>query len=172
MDLGQLRAILFPPPSWASGCTGRPPTQDSRPNAPILSPNGTQFAPKPAQHGHAVCSSSFNGRDRDVGTGFNAGRCGRALRHGVGVHGIGDTREPVQAPGPQAGVGRGQRALLRRDGSRRPKRADRDSRTLGPAKRLLRKKACSRFAFWLAASIAAYWSFALGLFVLNLSLAL
>ena len=36
----------------------------------------------------------------------------------------------------------------------------------------LRKKACSRFAFWLAASIAAYWSFALGLFVLNLSLAL
>jgi hypothetical protein len=36
----------------------------------------------------------------------------------------------------------------------------------------LKKKACSKVAFWLAAAIAAYWSFALGLFVLNLSLAL
>lgn len=36
----------------------------------------------------------------------------------------------------------------------------------------LRKKSCSKVAFWLAASVAAYWSFALGLFVLNLSLAL
>ena len=36
----------------------------------------------------------------------------------------------------------------------------------------LRAKACSKMAFWLAALIAAYWSFALGLFVLNLSLAL
>jgi hypothetical protein len=36
----------------------------------------------------------------------------------------------------------------------------------------LRTKACSHVAFWLAASIAAYWSFAIGLFVLNLSLAL
>jgi hypothetical protein len=36
----------------------------------------------------------------------------------------------------------------------------------------LRAKACSRMAFWLAAMICAYWSFALGLFVLNVSLAL
>jgi hypothetical protein len=36
----------------------------------------------------------------------------------------------------------------------------------------LKKKSCSRFAFWLAASISAYWSFAIGLFVLNLYLAL
>jgi hypothetical protein len=36
----------------------------------------------------------------------------------------------------------------------------------------LKKKACSKFAFWLAAAIAAYWSFAIGLFVLNLYLAL
>ena len=36
----------------------------------------------------------------------------------------------------------------------------------------LKRKSCSRVAFWLAASVAAYWSFALGLFVLNLSLAL
>jgi len=36
----------------------------------------------------------------------------------------------------------------------------------------LKTKACSRFAFWLAASVSAYWSFAIGLFVLNLSLAL
>ncbi len=36
----------------------------------------------------------------------------------------------------------------------------------------LREKSCSRIAFWLAASISAYWSFAIGLFVLNLSLAL
>ena len=35
-----------------------------------------------------------------------------------------------------------------------------------------RKKACSSLAFFLAASIAAYWSFAIGLFVINLSLAL
>jgi hypothetical protein len=36
----------------------------------------------------------------------------------------------------------------------------------------LRTKACSRVAFWLIAMVAAYWSFAIGLFVLNLSLAL
>jgi hypothetical protein len=36
----------------------------------------------------------------------------------------------------------------------------------------LRKKACSKIAFWLAAAVAGYWSFALGLFVLNVSLAL
>jgi hypothetical protein len=36
----------------------------------------------------------------------------------------------------------------------------------------LRNKACSKVAFWLAAAAAGYWSFALGLFVLNLSLAL
>jgi hypothetical protein len=36
----------------------------------------------------------------------------------------------------------------------------------------LKTKACSRVAFWLAAAIAAYWSFAIGLFVLNVSLAL
>jgi hypothetical protein len=31
-----------------------------------------------------------------------------------------------------------------------------------------RAKDCSRFAFWLAATIAAYWSFGLGLFVIQL----
>lgn len=36
----------------------------------------------------------------------------------------------------------------------------------------LKAKSCSKFAFWLAASICAYWSFAIGLFVLNLYLAL
>ena len=36
----------------------------------------------------------------------------------------------------------------------------------------LREKSCSRVAFFLAASISAYWSFAIGLFVLNLTLAL
>jgi hypothetical protein len=36
----------------------------------------------------------------------------------------------------------------------------------------LRKKACSRLAFWLAAAVAAYWSFAIGLIVLDVSLAL
>jgi hypothetical protein len=36
----------------------------------------------------------------------------------------------------------------------------------------LKTKACSRAAFWLVAMVAAYWSFAIGLFVLNLSLAL
>ncbi len=36
----------------------------------------------------------------------------------------------------------------------------------------LRSKTCSKVAFWLAASVAAYWSFAIGLFVLDLSLAL
>jgi hypothetical protein len=40
------------------------------------------------------------------------------------------------------------------------------------AAQALRKKACSPYAFWLVASIAAYWSFAIGLFVLNVSLAL
>jgi hypothetical protein len=31
-----------------------------------------------------------------------------------------------------------------------------------------RAKKCSSLAFWLAAAVAGYWSFALGLFVLNL----
>ncbi len=35
-----------------------------------------------------------------------------------------------------------------------------------------RAKDCSRFAFWLAASVSAYWSFALGLFIVQLYLAL
>ena len=33
-----------------------------------------------------------------------------------------------------------------------------------------RKKSCSKLAYWMAAAITAYWSFTLGLFVLNISL--
>ncbi len=36
----------------------------------------------------------------------------------------------------------------------------------------LKAKACSRVAFWLAVALAAYWSFAIGLFVLELGLSL
>ena len=36
----------------------------------------------------------------------------------------------------------------------------------------LKEKSCSKWAFWLAAAISAYWSFAIGLFVLNLYIAL
>ena len=36
----------------------------------------------------------------------------------------------------------------------------------------LKAKDCSQFAFWLAASIAAYWSFALGMIVIQLGLAI
>jgi len=43
---------------------------------------------------------------------------------------------------------------------------------IGNAAKSLRAKDCSSFAFWLAAVIAGYWSFVLGLFVLNLSLVL
>jgi uncharacterized protein DUF6949 len=32
----------------------------------------------------------------------------------------------------------------------------------------LRSRSCTIFAFWLAAAISAYWSFVLGLFVLNI----
>lgn len=35
-----------------------------------------------------------------------------------------------------------------------------------------RTKSCSRLAFWLAAAVAGYWSFALGLFVLDFALAI
>ena len=35
----------------------------------------------------------------------------------------------------------------------------------------LRAKDCTRFAFWLAASISAYWSFALGMFIIKVGLA-
>ena len=34
-----------------------------------------------------------------------------------------------------------------------------------------RAKSCSGFAFWLAAAISAYWSFALGLFMIQIGLA-
>jgi hypothetical protein len=36
----------------------------------------------------------------------------------------------------------------------------------------LRKKNCSRGAYWLAAAVTAYWSFVLGLFMLNMTMAL
>jgi len=35
-----------------------------------------------------------------------------------------------------------------------------------------RAKACSGFAFWLAAAISAYWSFGLGLFIIQIGMAL
>jgi hypothetical protein len=38
---------------------------------------------------------------------------------------------------------------------------------LGNATNSFRTKGCSKFAFWLAAAIAAYWSFVLGLFLLD-----
>jgi hypothetical protein len=34
-----------------------------------------------------------------------------------------------------------------------------------------RTKACSSFAFWLAAAISAYWSFALGLLIIQIGMA-
>ncbi len=34
-----------------------------------------------------------------------------------------------------------------------------------------RAKDCSRFAFWLAAAISGYWSFALGMFIVQIGLA-
>ncbi len=43
---------------------------------------------------------------------------------------------------------------------------------VGSAAKKLRAKNCSIYAFWLAAAVAGYWSFAIGLFVLNLSMAL
>ena len=43
---------------------------------------------------------------------------------------------------------------------------------LGNASNTLRKKGCSQIAFWLAALVCGYWSFAIGLFVLSLSVAL
>ncbi len=39
------------------------------------------------------------------------------------------------------------------------------------AAKKFRAKKCSGIAFWLAAAVAGYWSFALGLFVLNVYLA-
>ncbi|MBU6297461.1 MAG: hypothetical protein KGJ79_06005 [Alphaproteobacteria bacterium] len=40
------------------------------------------------------------------------------------------------------------------------------------AAKKVRQKSCSKVAFGLAAAVAGYWSFAIGLFVLNLTLAL
>jgi hypothetical protein len=34
-----------------------------------------------------------------------------------------------------------------------------------------RTKACSSFAFWLATAISAYWSFALGLLIIQIGMA-
>ncbi len=39
------------------------------------------------------------------------------------------------------------------------------------AAKSFRAKKCSSIAFWLAAAVAGYWSFTLGLFVLNLYIA-
>lgn len=35
-----------------------------------------------------------------------------------------------------------------------------------------RAKACSSFAFWLAAAVSAYWSFGLGMFIIQVGLAI
>ena len=43
---------------------------------------------------------------------------------------------------------------------------------LGNAATAVRGKGASRLAFWLAAGVCGYWSFALGLFVLNVAMAL
>jgi Family of unknown function (DUF6949) len=43
---------------------------------------------------------------------------------------------------------------------------------LGNAASAFRKKGCSRGAFWMAALVCGYWSFAIGLLVLDISLAL
>jgi len=40
------------------------------------------------------------------------------------------------------------------------------------AAKTFRAKGCSGIAFWLAAAVAGYWSFAIGLFVLSVSLAI
>jgi len=40
------------------------------------------------------------------------------------------------------------------------------------ATKAFRAKGCPGWAFWLAAAVAGYWSFALGLFVLNITMAL
>ena len=40
------------------------------------------------------------------------------------------------------------------------------------AAKSFRAKDCSSFAFWLAAAVSGYWSFALGIFIVQLSLAL
>jgi hypothetical protein len=40
------------------------------------------------------------------------------------------------------------------------------------AAKSFRAKGCPVWAFWLATAVAGYWSFALGLFVLNIGLAL
>lgn len=42
---------------------------------------------------------------------------------------------------------------------------------LGNAANSFKAKKCSRVAFWLAAAVAGYWSFVLGLLVLNISVA-
>jgi hypothetical protein len=42
---------------------------------------------------------------------------------------------------------------------------------VGNAAKSFRAKGCSRYSFWLATAVAGYWSFAIGLFVLNISLA-
>jgi hypothetical protein len=40
------------------------------------------------------------------------------------------------------------------------------------AARARRKKDCSTLAFWLAAAVAGYWSFALGLFVIEIGMSI
>ena len=42
---------------------------------------------------------------------------------------------------------------------------------LGNAATSFRAKTCSKFAFWLAATVAGYWSFVIGLLVLEMALA-
>lgn len=43
---------------------------------------------------------------------------------------------------------------------------------IGNAATSFKAKDCSSFAFWLAAAISGYWSFALGMFIIQIGLAL
>lgn len=87
-----------------------------------------------------------------------------AMTGGFAISGIVANLYRLLAPKPQQGSGKvGYYAVMVVAGP---------SVLFDNAARSWRAKGCSTVAFWLAAAISAYWSFIIGLFGLNLALAL
>ncbi|MGN6514507.1 MAG: DUF6949 family protein [Rhizomicrobium sp.] len=87
-----------------------------------------------------------------------------SMTGGFAISGIAANLYRLLAPKPQQGAGKiGYYAVMTVAGP---------SVLFDNAARSWRSKGCSALAFWMAAAISAYWSFIIGLFGLNLALAL
>ena len=122
----------------------------------ILFQNITFVAVMPGMTAASLFPDAFG-----VCTCFATLRC--AVCHDGRVHCLRDPRQPLSHGGEEEGgdITASRIAYLVGHGRRRP-----DVLFENAAKSVARESRCSALAFWLAAALAGYWSFAIGLFVI------